>query len=152
MLAKEKRERQAELRKKETEPAELSREKGQEGEWGEYENLLAIMNSGRSYAFEEFSALLNRIQKPFNIELDNGNVTVRESDAAIMLEESAMKAIGDMLVRKTKKQGNANDNNDMEQPTSKRRQHKEACNTTRGATIVGAMRGTCQRDARETAA
>jgi hypothetical protein len=40
----------------------------------------------------------------------------------------------------------------MEQPTRKRRRHNEACNTTRGATIIGAMRGTCWRDQQETAA
>jgi hypothetical protein len=72
-----------------------------------------------------------------------------ECDAAIMLEESAMKKIGDMLVR-NKKQGN--DDNDMGQPTRKRRRHNKACNTTRGAIIVRTMRGTCQRDQQETAA
>jgi hypothetical protein len=66
-----------------------------------------------------------------------------------MLEESAMKAIGDMLVRKKNK---GNNDEDTEQPTRKRRRHNEACNTTRGATIVGAMRGTCRRDLQETAA
>jgi hypothetical protein len=66
-----------------------------------------------------------------------------------MLEESAMKKIGDMLVRK-KKQGN--DDDDMEQPIRKRRRHNEASNTTRGATIAGAMRGTCRQDQQETAA
>jgi hypothetical protein len=104
------------LRQKETELVELARDKQQEGEQGQYENLLAIMKSGRSYTFEDFS----------NIELGNRNVMVTESDAAIMLEESAMKAIGDMLVRKTTKQGYNNDNNDTEQPTSKRRQHNKA--------------------------
>jgi hypothetical protein len=74
---------------------------------------------------------------------------VTECDATIMLEESAMKKIGDMLVRK-KKQGN--DDDDIEQPTRKRRRHNEACNTTRGATTAGAMRGTCRRDQQETAA
>ena len=84
--------------------------------------------------------------------LENRDVTVTESDAAIMMEESAVKAIGDILVTK-KRQGDGNDSTAQQQEqTSKRRRHNEACNTTRGATIVGAMRGTCRRDIRETAA
>jgi hypothetical protein len=148
MLAKGKRKRQAEFRKKETELAELARKKKRDGEQREYENLLLIIRSGRAYAYEEFSGLLDRVRKPFTIKLENRDVTVTECDAAIMLEESAVKKIGDMLVRKKK----GNDDDDMEQPTRKRRRHNEACNTTRGATIAGAMRGTCRRDQQETAA
>ncbi len=75
-----------------------------------------------------------------------------ESNAAVMLEESAVKAIGNMLVRKKRQQGDQGDNDTTQQPTSKRRRHNEACNTTRGATIVGAMRGTCRRNIQETVA
>jgi hypothetical protein len=100
MLAKEKRKRQAESRKKEKELAELARERRKADERCEFENLLTIVNTERAYTFEEFSALLNRVRKPFTVELENGNVTMTESDAAIMLEESAVKAIGDILVTK----------------------------------------------------
>jgi hypothetical protein len=92
MLAKEKRKRQAESRKKELELAELARERRRAGEQREFEDLLAIVQSGRAYTFEDFSALLDQVRKPFTVELDNRNVTVTESDAAIRLEESAMKA------------------------------------------------------------
>jgi hypothetical protein len=110
------------------------------------------VKSGRACTFEEFSALLSRVHKPFTVELENRDVTVTESSAAVMLEESAVKAIGDMLVRK-KRQGDQGDNDDTsQQPTSKRRRHNKACNTTRGATIVGAMRGTCRRNIQETEA
>jgi hypothetical protein len=82
----------------------------------------------------------------------NRDVTITESDAAIMLEESAVKAIGDMLVRK-KRQGDQGDNDDTaQQPTSKQRRHNKACDTTRGATIVDAMRGTCRQNIQETEA
>ena len=118
-------------------------------ERSEFENLLTIVNSGRAYTFEEFSALLSRVRKPFTVELEDRDVTVTESDAAVMLEESAVKAIGNMLVRKKRQQG---DNDTTQQPTSKRRRHNEACNTTRGATIVGAMQGTCRRNIQETVA
>ena len=149
MLAKEKRKRQAESRKKEKELAELAREKRKVDERSEFENLLTIVNSGRAYTFEEFSALLSRVRKPFTVELEDRDVTVTESDAAVMLEESAVKAIGNMLVRKKRQQG---DNDTTQQPTSKRRRHNEACNTRRGATIAGAMRGTCRRNIQETVA
>jgi hypothetical protein len=49
------------------------------------------------------------------------DVTLTESDAAIMLEESAMKVIGGMLIRK-KRQG---DNDTTAQPTSKQRWHNK---------------------------
>jgi hypothetical protein len=110
------------------------------------------VNSGRAYTFEEFSALLGRVRKPFTVKLENRNVTVTESDAAVMLEESAVKAIGNILVRKKRQQGDQGDNDTTQQPTSKRRRHNKACNTTRGATIVGAMRGTCWRNIQETVA
>jgi hypothetical protein len=58
------------------------------------------MQSRRTYTFEEFSALLSQVGKPSTVELENRDVTVTERDAAVMLEESAVKAIGDMLVRK----------------------------------------------------
>ena len=61
MLAKEKQKRQAESRKKEKELAELAREKRKVDERSEFENLLTIVNSGRAYTFEEFSALLSRV-------------------------------------------------------------------------------------------
>jgi hypothetical protein len=152
MLAKEKRKRQAESRKKEKELAELAREKRKADERSEFENILTIVNSGRAHTFEEFSALLSRVRKPFTVELENRNVTVIESDAAVMSEESAVKAIGNMLVRKNWQQGDQGDNDTTQQPTSKRRRHEEACNTTRDATIVGAMRCTCRRNIQETAA
>jgi hypothetical protein len=152
MLAKEKRKRQAESRKKEKELAELAREKRKADERSEFENILTIVNSGRAYTFEEFSALLSRVRKPFTVELENRNVIVTESNAAVMLEESAVKAIGNMLVRKKRQQGDQGDNDTTQQPTSKRRRHNEACNTTRGATIAGAMRGTCRRNIQETVA
>jgi hypothetical protein len=69
-----------------------------------------------------------------------------------MLEESAVKAIGNMLKRKKRQQGDQGDNDKTQQPTSKLRRHNEACNTTRGATIVGAMQGTCRQNIQETAA
>jgi hypothetical protein len=81
--------------------------------------------------------------------LENRDVTVTESDAAVMPEESAVKAIGNMLVRKKRQQGDQGDNDTTQQPTSKRRRHNKACNTTRGATIVGAMQGTCRRNIQE---
>jgi hypothetical protein len=76
---------------------------------------------------------------------------VTEKYASVMLEESAMRAIGKLLVgNKRNKVGDGDTRTG--QPTSKRRRHNEACNTTRGDTIVGVMRGTCQRDIRETTA
>ncbi len=151
MLAKEKRKRQAESRKKEKELAELAREK-KDDERSKFENILTIVKSGRACTFEEFSALLSRVRKPFTVELENRDVTVTEGGAAVMLEESAVKAIGNMLVRKKRQQGDQGDNDTTQLTTSKRRRHNEACNTTRGATIIGAMRGTCRRNIQETAA
>jgi hypothetical protein len=118
MLAKEKRKCQAESRKKEKEVAELAREKRKADERSKFENILTIVNSGRAYAFEEFSALLSQVQKPFTVELENHKVTVTESDATVMLEESAVKAIGNMLVRKKRQQGDQGDNDTTQQPTS----------------------------------
>jgi hypothetical protein len=110
---------QAESRKKEKELTELARERRRIGKQREFENLLAIVQSGRAYTFEKFSAPLSRVQKPFTLELDNCNITVTESDATIMLEESTRRAVREMHFRK-KRQGN-NDNDGEREPTRKRR-------------------------------
>jgi hypothetical protein len=83
------------------------------------------VNSERAYTFEEFSALLDRVRKPFTMEIENRDVTVTESDSAIMLEESAVKAIGDILVTK-KRQGGNDSTAQQQEPTRKRRRHNEA--------------------------
>jgi hypothetical protein len=75
------------------------------------------VQSERACTFEEFSALLDRVRKPFTVEVENRDVTVMESDIAIMLEEYMIKAIGDMLVKK--QQGDNDSTSPQEEPTSK---------------------------------
>jgi hypothetical protein len=64
---------------------ELARERRCFSEGREFENLLAIVQLGRAYVFEEPSTLLNQVGKPSTVELDNHNITVTASDALIML-------------------------------------------------------------------
>ena len=101
VLAKVKRTRQVEARKKEKELTETTRAMRKAEDRKEYDDLLAVMASSRPYAFVEFNALADRMRRPFHCVLEGREVCVTESDAAIMLEGSALKAIGQLLVSNT---------------------------------------------------
>jgi hypothetical protein len=108
-----------------------------------------IVQSERVYKFEQFSALLDQLQKSFTVELEKRDIAVTENDTDIlMLEESAMGATGNMWVSNKRQDDNGDDE---EQPTRKCSKHNKACNTTRGDTLISAMHSTCQQqDDKET--
>ena len=109
----------------------IARDRRKELEREEYNNLLEIFRSGRTYEFPEFQLMLVRMRRPFSCNIDGRDVTVTECNAAIMMEKSALNEISEILVS-TKKRGN--DATDDNTPTQKRRRNNAACNTTRCAT------------------
>jgi hypothetical protein len=110
----------------------------------EYNNILKIFHSKRTYEWEEFCDMLDRMWKPFSCNIEGRNVRVTEADAAIMMEKSALDEISKILVS-NKRIAGASDN----APAKKRRRNNAACNTTRGATGFDALHGSARRDHRE---
>jgi hypothetical protein len=124
--------------------ANIARERRRELDRSEYNNIQEIVRSGRTYEWQEFSDLLERMRKPFSCSVDGRDVTVTEADAAIMMEKSALDGISKILVsNKRTADGSTN------QPTAKRKRNNAACNTTRGATGFDALHGAARRDHRE---
>lgn len=114
----------------------------------EYDDLLAVMASSRPYAFTEFNALAHRMRRPFHCVLEGREVCVTESDAAIMLEGSALKAIGELLVSNKRQ---ADCDGCGRESNKKRNRGNEAVNTTRGANGITMLHGACGRDGRHNA-
>jgi hypothetical protein len=148
VLAKNKRMRKKEARAQETKLAGIARNRRKELEREEYKNIIEIFASGRTYEFPEFEMMLAKMRKPFSCNIDGRDVTVTESDAAIMMEKSALNEISEILVSTKKRNNDADDNN----TTRKRRRNNAACNTTRGATGFDALHGAARRDHRDNAA
>jgi hypothetical protein len=146
VLAKNKRMRQKEAREQESKLAAIARERREALEKEEYKKIIEIFASGRTYEWNEFQNLLERMRKPFSCSVNGRDVTVTEVDAAIMMEGSALEEIGKILVSNKR----ANDNTDGQAP--KRRRNNAACNTTRGATGFDALHGAARRDHRDNTA
>ena len=100
MLRKEAREQEIKL-------GEIAREKRKELEREEYNNIVEIFPSLRTYEYDEFSVMLEKMRKPFSCTIQGRDVKVTECDAAIMMEKSALDEISKMLVS-NKRAANAN--------------------------------------------
>jgi hypothetical protein len=136
ILAKNKRMRKKEARAEEIKLAEIARERRRVLERTEYNNILEIFRSKRTYEWEEFRDMLDRMRKPFSCNIEGRDGTGTEADAAIRMEKSALDEISKILVS-NKRIAGASDN----APAKKRRQNNTACNTTRGATGFDALHG-----------
>jgi len=95
--AKQKRARLSEKLQKEQAIRERAREEQRNFERKEYENILTVMKSGNEYNFDDFLAMIDRIQKPFTCFINGHEVSITQDDAAIMMEKSVMKEITDSL-------------------------------------------------------
>jgi hypothetical protein len=127
--------------------AEIARERRRESEKKEYKNIVEIFRSGRTYQYDEFKEMLEKMRKPFSCTIEGRDVSVNEADAAIMMEKLALDEISKILVS-NKRGADAGTN---ENPVRKKRRNNAACNTRRGATGFDAIHGAARRDHRDSA-
>jgi hypothetical protein len=115
--AEEKREAQKEKRTRKQAQEELekslevqARKKRKENDRTVFEDMMKEVAAGllsrNPYNFDNFSAMVDRLRAPFEIEIDSHRVSVTESDAAIMMKQSALKAITENVLVVTMRKAN----------------------------------------------
>jgi hypothetical protein len=100
-----------------------------------------------SYGYEEFEAMAKRIREPFRTEIEGHVVTVSESDAAVMMKQSALTYITEKVL--VSKKRHTDDNNEQASNKRQRTSGNAAVSTQFGATGYVAHASSRRRDKRQ---
>jgi len=92
---------------------EAALDKMRELQQKEYNNLCERMQSGNEFKFEEFLEMVERMRKPFVVEVEGHEVSLMQDDCTIMMESAAVRAITDSLffTKDTQDKTNQNEQN-----------------------------------------
>jgi hypothetical protein len=140
-ISKKKRIQKTDKKKREKECIKLAKEKQEEEERKEFDNMMESVEGG-GFGFSDFKALVTRMREPFSCEIDGAHVQVTPDDAAIMFDNAALKAIKRVLVL----DGPEKDNEGGDGPPRKKRRNTAAAETGLG---LGCNKAHYQTDRRD---